>query len=188
MDAIYMGWNRTTRRVVAGIVGVMAAALLAKDTTVIRNVPNLTDVSVMADVIRYLGAKVTLGNREVIIDASHINDVEAPYELVSQLRASFVVLGPPRSAALVLDAACGTGRAAPDGIASDSATRQQPLAYVRLPRPWITGARRYVSICKTDGVRRQRGRVAVCNSVGEVPKDDLFIGGHLDDAAVHPSR
>ena len=32
MDAIYMGWNRTTRRVVAGIVGVMAAALLAGGT------------------------------------------------------------------------------------------------------------------------------------------------------------
>jgi UDP-N-acetylglucosamine 1-carboxyvinyltransferase len=76
------------------VLKMMAAALLAKDTTVIRNVPNLTDVSVMADVIRYLGAKVTLGNREVIIDATHINDVEAPYELVSQLRASFVVLGP----------------------------------------------------------------------------------------------
>ena len=32
MDAIYMGWNRTTRRVVAGFVSVMAAALLAGGT------------------------------------------------------------------------------------------------------------------------------------------------------------
>ncbi len=76
------------------VLKMMAAALLCKDVTVLRNVPDLTDVSVMADVIRYLGAKVTIGKREVIIDARHINDVEAPYELVSQLRASFVVLGP----------------------------------------------------------------------------------------------
>lgn len=76
------------------VLKMMAAALLCKGTTVLRNVPNLTDVSVMADVIRYLGAKVTIGNGEVVIDARHVNDVEAPYELVSQLRASFVVLGP----------------------------------------------------------------------------------------------
>jgi UDP-N-acetylglucosamine 1-carboxyvinyltransferase len=72
----------------------MAAALLCKDTVVLRNVPNLTDVSVMADVIRHLGAKVTIGKGEVTIDARDVIDVEAPYELVSQLRASFVVLGP----------------------------------------------------------------------------------------------
>jgi UDP-N-acetylglucosamine 1-carboxyvinyltransferase len=76
------------------VLKMMAAALLCKDTTVLRNVPDLTDVSVMADVIRYLGAKVTVGKGEVVIDARNINDVEAPYELVSQLRASFVVLGP----------------------------------------------------------------------------------------------
>ncbi|HEY9720046.1 MAG TPA: UDP-N-acetylglucosamine 1-carboxyvinyltransferase [Trichormus sp.] len=76
------------------VLKMMAAALLCKDTVVLRNVPNLTDVSVMADVIRHLGAKVTIGKGEVTIDARDVIDVEAPYELVSQLRASFVVLGP----------------------------------------------------------------------------------------------
>src|ERR1700736_144282 len=76
------------------VLKMMAAALLCKDVTVLRNVPNLTDVSVMADVMRYLGAKVEMRKGEVIIDARNIQNVEAPYELVSQLRASFVVLGP----------------------------------------------------------------------------------------------
>jgi UDP-N-acetylglucosamine 1-carboxyvinyltransferase len=76
------------------VLKMMAAALLCKDTVVLRNVPNLTDVAVMADVIRHLGAKVVISKNEVAIDARHVNDVEAPYELVSQLRASFVVLGP----------------------------------------------------------------------------------------------
>src|SRR5579875_110770 len=72
----------------------MAAALLAADVSVLRNVPNLTDVHMMAEVIRHLGARVTLSGNEVVIDARQVNEVEAPYELVSQLRASFVVLGP----------------------------------------------------------------------------------------------
>ena len=48
----------------------------------------------MSDVIRQLGAKVSFHNEELTIDARNINEYEAPYELVSQLRASFVVLGP----------------------------------------------------------------------------------------------
>jgi UDP-N-acetylglucosamine 1-carboxyvinyltransferase len=72
----------------------MAAALLAPDVSIVRNVPDLTDVHMMASVIRHLGAKVTITKNEVIIDARNLTDFEAPYELVSQFRASFVVLGP----------------------------------------------------------------------------------------------
>jgi UDP-N-acetylglucosamine 1-carboxyvinyltransferase len=76
------------------VLKMMAAALLCKGVCVLRNVPNLTDVHMMAEVIRHLGAKVKLQHNEVIIDARDLKDLEAPYELVSQLRASFVVLGP----------------------------------------------------------------------------------------------
>ena len=76
------------------VLKMMAAALLAKGTTVLRNVPNLSDVHMMANIIRHLGAKVTINGTELTIDATDLNDWEAPYELVSKLRASFVVLGP----------------------------------------------------------------------------------------------
>src|SRR5271154_2996046 len=76
------------------VLKMMAAALLSKGVSVLRNVPDLTDVHMMAEVIRHLGAKVTVTQDTVTIDASEITDNEAPYELVSQLRASFVVLGP----------------------------------------------------------------------------------------------
>jgi UDP-N-acetylglucosamine 1-carboxyvinyltransferase len=76
------------------VLKMMAAALLAPDVSIIRNVPDLTDVHMMANVIRHLGAKVTISGSEVIIDARNLTDFEAPYELVSQFRASFVVLGP----------------------------------------------------------------------------------------------
>ena len=68
------------------VLKMMAAALLAKDTTVLRNVPNLSDVHMMANVIRHLGAKVTISGSEVEIDATEVNEWEAPYELVSKLR------------------------------------------------------------------------------------------------------
>ncbi|HEY9784224.1 MAG TPA: hypothetical protein V6D17_02405, partial [Candidatus Obscuribacterales bacterium] len=95
------------------VLKMMAAALLAADVSVIRNVPDLTDVHMMADVMRHLGAKITIGKDEVIIDAKDIVDYEAPYELVSQLRASFVVLGPLlarfRQAKVSLPGGCAIG-------------------------------------------------------------------------------
>lgn len=95
------------------VLKMMAAALLAPGVSVLRNVPNLTDVHMMADVIRTLGAKVTVGKDEVIIDATDVTDFEAPYELVSQLRASFVVLGPLvarcRQAKVSLPGGCAIG-------------------------------------------------------------------------------
>ncbi len=76
------------------VLKMMAAAILAEGVSVVRNVPDLTDVHMMADVLRHLGAKVEVRPGEVEIDARNVNDFEAPYELVSQLRASIVVLGP----------------------------------------------------------------------------------------------
>ena len=95
------------------VLKIMAAAILTKETCVLRNVPNLTDVEMMAAVIRQLGGKVTVANGEVIINCRDVNETEAPYELVSQLRASFVVLGPLvsrfRQAKVSLPGGCAIG-------------------------------------------------------------------------------
>lgn len=72
----------------------MAAALLAPGESVIRNVPDISDVGVMADVLERLGARVTREDHSVRVDATDITSLEAPYELVAQMRASIVVLGP----------------------------------------------------------------------------------------------
>ena len=76
------------------VLKMMAAALLTGDVSVLRNVPHLTDVYMMSKIIENCGAKVKFSNNELEIDARNLTDFEAPYELVSQLRASFVVLGP----------------------------------------------------------------------------------------------
>lgn len=79
------------------VLPILAAALLAEDgTTRLSSVPILSDVFTMKEVIHHLNAKVDfdLDKKEITIDASFPLEVEAPYEYVSKMRASIVVLGP----------------------------------------------------------------------------------------------
>ena len=77
------------------VLKLMAAALLVKGAVKIYNVPDLTDVDIMLEVIRQLGVKINYDKNEksVVIDATEIENVTAKYELVSKMRASFIVLG-----------------------------------------------------------------------------------------------
>jgi UDP-N-acetylglucosamine 1-carboxyvinyltransferase len=87
----------------------MAAALLAPGVTRLRNMPPVADLDVMVQLMRAIGARVTLeGESEVVIDASGALQPEAPYELVTRMRASINVLGP-------LLARCGEARVALPG-------------------------------------------------------------------------
>jgi len=87
----------------------MAAALLAPGTTVLRNVTPVADLDVMLDVMRAIGAGVEwVDTDELHIDASGKLAPEAPYELVTRMRASINVLGP-------LLARCGEARVAMPG-------------------------------------------------------------------------
>lgn len=79
------------------VLPILAASLLAEEgTTVLDNVPILSDVFTMNQVIRHLNVDVVFdeGNNQVTLDASRQLEIEAPYEYVSQMRASIVVMGP----------------------------------------------------------------------------------------------
>ena len=74
---------------------IMAASLLTKDVCILRNIPRLTDVDIMADVIRKLGVKVEWKeDNNLYINSDNFNNYEAPYELVKMMRASILVMGP----------------------------------------------------------------------------------------------
>lgn len=75
------------------VLPIMAASILAKGKTVLEGVPNLRDVQVMSDLLRYLGANVDMENEIMTIDTTNVENLEAPYELVSKMRASFLVMG-----------------------------------------------------------------------------------------------
>ncbi|CAA9444900.1 MAG: UDP-N-acetylglucosamine 1-carboxyvinyltransferase [uncultured Rubrobacteraceae bacterium] len=72
----------------------IAAALLAPGRTVLHNVPRIKDVETMLAVLDGLGARTEFSGNTLSIDASSIDSYTAPYDLVRQMRASIVVLGP----------------------------------------------------------------------------------------------
>ncbi|HEC10662.1 MAG TPA: UDP-N-acetylglucosamine 1-carboxyvinyltransferase [Acidimicrobiales bacterium] len=76
------------------VLKLMAATLLAPGESVLHNVPAISDVGIMAELLRAMGAEVTLGPGTARIVVPEVCGLEAPYELVERMRASIVVLGP----------------------------------------------------------------------------------------------
>ncbi len=76
------------------ILPIMAACLLAEGKSILENVPNLIDLKTMAHLLRIMGARVEYSGSTMSIDATDVCYFEAPYELVSKMRASIYVLGP----------------------------------------------------------------------------------------------
>jgi UDP-N-acetylglucosamine 1-carboxyvinyltransferase len=72
----------------------MAAALLAPGTTVLRNVTRVADLDVMIDLLGEIGVAATWDAEVLTIEVPEVLTPEAPYELVSRMRASINVLGP----------------------------------------------------------------------------------------------
>lgn len=73
----------------------MCAALLTKETLLLRNVPMLRDVKTTQKLLQGMGARVLTDNvHEFEINCGSLNNTCAPYELVKTMRASILVLGP----------------------------------------------------------------------------------------------
>lgn len=76
------------------VLPLMTAALLVDGKTTINSVPDLRDTRTMIRLLEIIGANVAFKNNSLSIDASDVNNLEAPYDLVKTMRASFYVLGP----------------------------------------------------------------------------------------------
>ena len=76
------------------VLKLMAASLLAVGTTTIRNVPEIADVDIMADLLTRLGCTVKHNGSVVTIDVPAAPMHRADYDLVRKMRASINVLGP----------------------------------------------------------------------------------------------
>ncbi|MDZ4121146.1 MAG: UDP-N-acetylglucosamine 1-carboxyvinyltransferase, partial [Candidatus Cloacimonadaceae bacterium] len=100
MDRFIIEGNRNLSGSIAvsgaknAILPIMAACLLAGGKSILRNVPNLIDLKTMAHLLRIMGARVEYSGSTMAIDATDLCYFEAPYELVSKMRASIYVLGP----------------------------------------------------------------------------------------------
>jgi len=75
---------------------IFGALLINKGETVLKNIPPLRDIYTSIKVMEYLGAKVSYDKKKHVmtVNAENINQNTAPYELMRQMRASFLALGP----------------------------------------------------------------------------------------------
>lgn len=72
----------------------MAGSILCAGRSTLHNVPDLVDIERMGQILEALGMKLHRRADTIEIDATNIDPTEAPYDVVSQLRASFFVIGP----------------------------------------------------------------------------------------------
>ncbi|HMA99518.1 MAG TPA: UDP-N-acetylglucosamine 1-carboxyvinyltransferase [Spirochaetota bacterium] len=92
---------------------VLAATLLTDDTVTLHNIPILRDTQTMFSLLAVLGKKVIINNGAVVIKTEKKNRYKATYDIVKQMRASIVVLGPllakRRKAHVSLPGGCAFG-------------------------------------------------------------------------------
>ncbi len=132
------------------VLKLMAASLLAKGESKIYNVPDLTDVEIMLQVISSLGVKTSYdkSERSLTIDATEITSITAKYELVSKMRASFNVLGALvsrcKEAIVALPGGCAIGERRVDfhikGLESLGAKLKIENGYVHAKASKLVGA------------------------------------------------
>lgn len=138
------------------VLKLMAASILVPAPVKIYNVPDLTDVEIMIEVIRQLGVKVDYNKQErsVVIDATEVTEVTAKYELVSKMRASFIVLGALvsrcREAVVALPGGCAIGERRVDfhirGLEALGAKIKIENGYVHAKVSKLTGGDVYLDI------------------------------------------
>lgn len=76
------------------VLPIIVACMLPETPATILDVPDLDDVSTICSVLDSLGVGVQKQGHEITFDASTLARTEASYELMSRMRASFLVMGP----------------------------------------------------------------------------------------------
>ena len=113
---------------------IMMATLLIDGESTIFNTPSVSDITTTIELLTHLGAKIDISNDSVNgkkvfnVNTKNVNKTEAPYEIVSKMRASFWVLGSLLSrfgeAKVSLPGGCAIG-ARPSDIYIDALNQMQ---------------------------------------------------------------
>lgn len=94
-------------------VALIPAALLSDDIVTIDNIPNISDIDALNEILKYLGAKVERKEETIIIDSSKIENKEIPREISSKLRASYyfmsALLGKYKKVEMYFPGGCSIG-------------------------------------------------------------------------------
>jgi UDP-N-acetylglucosamine 1-carboxyvinyltransferase len=169
MDAIRVRGGRPLRGTVRisgaknAALPILCATLLSDGASRLRNVPDLRDIATTAALLRFLGRDVRVESPEVHVAAGSQVRPEAPYELVKQMRASVLVLGP-------LVARFGRAKVSlPGGCAIGARPVEQHLKGLEALGCTIRLERGYVIAEGPNGGGRLRG--------GEIVFDMPTVGG-----------
>jgi len=130
----------------------MAASLLAPGVSILHNVPDITDVRTMQEVLEYLGAAVDFTDGTMTIDTSGVRSQEAPYELVQRMRASIQIMGPLVArfgrARVALPGGCNLGPRKIDihlrGLQEMGATIRSDHGFIEVTAPRLQGVRMFL--------------------------------------------
>ena len=95
------------------VLPIIVATLLPDSPSTIIDAPHLEDVKTICSVIESLGGNILLRDNAMIFDTATVDKTEASYELMSRMRASFLIMGPllakKRHAKIALPGGCMIG-------------------------------------------------------------------------------
>ncbi len=182
---------------------ILCATLLSDGASLLRNVPGLRDIETTAALLRFLGRNVQVDVPEVRVSPAS-NDIrpEAPYELVRQMRASVLVLGPLVArygrAKVSLPGGCAIGARPIDqhlrGLEALGARIQVEHGYVVAEAERLRGAEVVFDIPTVTGTENllmaaalARGRTTLVNCAREPEVEELArvlnkMGAHIEGA------
>ncbi|HEY6560241.1 MAG TPA: UDP-N-acetylglucosamine 1-carboxyvinyltransferase [Polyangiaceae bacterium] len=195
MDAIRI---RGTRRLSGSIriggaknaaLPILCATLLSDGASLLRNVPGLRDIDTTAALLRFLGRQVTVRAPEVEVSfESGSLRPEAPYELVRQMRASVLVLGPLVArygrAKVSLPGGCAIGARPVDqhlkGLEALGANIRVEHGYILAEAPRLRGAEIVFDMATVTGTENlmmaaalAKGRTTLVNAAREPEVEEL---------------
>ena len=94
-------------------VALVPASLLSDDIVTIDNIPDISDIDALNEILKYLGAKVDRNATSMTIDSRNINNKEIPESISSKLRASYyfmsALLGKYKHVEMYFPGGCSIG-------------------------------------------------------------------------------
>ncbi|MDT6981005.1 UDP-N-acetylglucosamine 1-carboxyvinyltransferase [Levilactobacillus zymae] len=174
------------------VLPILAASILARDgITHLANVPVLSDVYTMNKVLRFLNLSVDFdeAHRQITIDATKQLSSEAPFEYVSKMRASIVVMGPLVArlghARVALPGGCAIGTRPIDlhlkGLEALGARIEQHDGYIEAFADHLTGSHIYLDFPSVGAT--QNIMMAACLAQGTTEIDNVAREPEIVDLA-----
>ncbi|MBL1293500.1 MAG: UDP-N-acetylglucosamine 1-carboxyvinyltransferase [Thiotrichales bacterium] len=139
---------------------IMIACLLTQEPVAISNVPHLRDVTTTMELLGRMGVTLVVGERMgVEVDASTIENFDAPYELVKTMRASILALGPLLArygeAHVSLPGGCAIGSRPVNlhimGLEAMGATFSMEKGYINAKAGRLKGAHIFLDVVSVTG-------------------------------------